>query len=156
VSDDYPVLVDFSKTAWHSAAVPFGLRRRLGEDFKLVHIVRDPRAVCWSALKRTERKGKARRVGLCVAPSPRSVGGPPTSPESSSALLGYEDVVRFPREAVNIPFMRFLLESECQFKTLGTGANRHQLYGNRMRSRPLSLYEIEALNEPLRGRYRYP
>jgi hypothetical protein len=58
-------------------------------------------------------------------------------------LLGHEDVLRFPREAVNILFKRFLPESECQFETLGTGANRYQLYGNRMRSRPPSLYEIK-------------
>src|SRR5712691_4181543 len=54
VSDTYAVLIDSSKTAWHSAAAPFEFRRRLGHDFLLLHVVRDPRAVCWSALKKAE------------------------------------------------------------------------------------------------------
>jgi hypothetical protein len=33
----------------------FRLRKHLGDDFVLVHLVRDPRAVCWSIL-RTLRK----------------------------------------------------------------------------------------------------
>src|SRR6476620_953789 len=46
-----------SKTAWHSIGVPFRLARELGQDFKLVHLVRDTRAVSWSAVKKAKRRG---------------------------------------------------------------------------------------------------
>jgi hypothetical protein len=52
----YAALVDSSKTAGAYALAPFRLRRKAGSDFLLVHLVRDPRAVCWSAIKKTERR----------------------------------------------------------------------------------------------------
>ena len=48
VSRDFSVMVDSSKTAWGSAPMPFRLRHELGDNFLLVHLVRDPRGVCWS------------------------------------------------------------------------------------------------------------
>ena len=181
VPDDYLVLVDSSKTAWRSAAVPFGLRRRLGHDFELVQIVRDPRAVCWSALKKAARRGNARsnRALLCasttlgwwIANLACELFG--WMYPNQYVRLDYEDVVRSPREAVSTLLGKLLPERECRFETLGTGTNRHQLYGNRMRSRPPSLRAIkedqvwksdmpgahrrlvEALSWPLRVRYGY-
>lgn len=61
VSGDYAVMVDSSKTAWGSLVVPFRLARRLQEDFLLVHLVRDPRGVCWSTMRPPSRPKKARR-----------------------------------------------------------------------------------------------
>jgi hypothetical protein len=181
VSGKYAGLVDSSKTAWHFAAAPFGLRRRLGRDFSLMHIVRDPRAVCWSALKKAERRGEApfnralrctfTTLGWWIANLACELFGK-MHPDQYGRLR-YEDVVRSPREAVSTLCKTLLPESECQFETLGTRANRHQLYGNRMRSRPPSLGEIEVdrawrtdmpgpyrrlvalLSWPLRGRYGY-
>jgi hypothetical protein len=181
VSDDYPLLVDSSKTAWQSAAVPFGLRRRLGHDFELVHVARDPRAVCWSALKKAERRGNARSngallcafttVGWWIANLACEFFG--WMYPNQYVRLGYEDVVRSPREEVRVLLETLLSERECRFESLGTGTNRHQLYGNRMRSGPPSLSAIkedqawklempgtyrrlvEALSWPLRVRYGY-
>ncbi len=61
VSGDYAVMVDSSKTAWGSGLAPFRLWRRLGEDFLLVHLVRDPRGVCWSTMRTPSRPKKAHR-----------------------------------------------------------------------------------------------
>src|SRR5262249_55555259 len=47
VSGDYEVMVDSSKTARGSFSIPWRLSRRIGQDFLLVHLVRDPRGVCW-------------------------------------------------------------------------------------------------------------
>jgi len=57
VSARYDVIVDSSKNAWRASTTPFKLRRSPGRDFLLVQIVRDPRAVCWSLLKREKRVG---------------------------------------------------------------------------------------------------
>jgi hypothetical protein len=181
VGDKYAVLVDSSKTAWHSAAVPFALRRRLGDDFQLVHIVRDPRAVSWSALKKAERRGETRSNGplRCIFTTlgwwtanlacelfgrmyPRQY-----------VRLSYEELVRAPRDAMSTFFEMLLPQGGYDFETLGMGGNRHQLYGNRMRSRRLLPNEIkedrawrtdmpaahrrlvEALSWPLREKYGY-
>jgi len=65
-SDRYAFLVDSSKTAWGSLAAPFTLRRSLRDRFHLVHVVRDPRAVCWSNAGGTRKRG-----GLVRFPSLR-------------------------------------------------------------------------------------
>lgn len=57
--------------------------------------------------------------------------------------LCYEDLARSPREAVSRLFQKLLVEGEVQFEALGRAPNRHQLHGNRMRRRPLSLGEIK-------------
>ena len=53
----HAILIDSTKTAWRSAAFPFRLATALGGDFTLVHLVRDPRAVAWSAVKKSGRRG---------------------------------------------------------------------------------------------------
>ena len=63
-SSHYAVMVDSSKTAWGSVMMPFSLRQRLGGDFRVVHIVRDPRAVCWSTMKRPTKRMWARNTRL--------------------------------------------------------------------------------------------
>jgi hypothetical protein len=179
-SPGYAVLTDSSKTAWHSIVMPFGLRRSLGNDFALVHIVRDPRAVCWAALKKAERQGRrpikvlrcaAVALGWWVANLACELFG--WMHPNQYVRLRYEDLVHSPREEVSVLFAAVLPGGNCAFETLGTVNNRHQLYGNRMRSRPPALAEIredqawraemprryqrlvEALTWPLRGRFGY-
>lgn len=64
------IMVESSKTPWNSLAAPSRLHRKLGADFQLLHIVRDPRAVSWSAIKKAGRKGKhplmALRAGVAA------------------------------------------------------------------------------------------
>ena len=80
VSSDYAVMVDSSKTSWGSTFTPFRLSRDLGENFLLVHLVRDPRAVAWSTMKSlrprqitSKRKFKVRSLSS-RARSLRTVG----------------------------------------------------------------------------------
>jgi hypothetical protein len=179
----HAILIDSSKTAWHSAAVPFRLAKELGRDFRLVHLVRDPRAVSWSAVKKSGRRGTRPLMPL----------------RSGSAALGwwvanlaceqfgraypdryvrvrYEDLARAPAETMRGLFAEILPGSpgsEWRADNIGGSGNRHQLYGNRMRSASLSLAEVKedtgwardmpgayrwlvsALTAPLRRRYGY-
>ena len=48
---NFSVMVDSSKTAWGSMLMPFRFHRDLGDDFLLVHLVRDPRGVCGRPLE---------------------------------------------------------------------------------------------------------
>ena len=56
----HAILINSTKTAWRSAAVPFRLAGALGGDFTLVHLVRDPRAVAWSGVKKSGRRAPVR------------------------------------------------------------------------------------------------
>jgi hypothetical protein len=179
-SPGYTVLTDSSKTAWHSAAAPFGLRRSLGNDFALVHIVRDPRAVCWAALKKAERQGSrpntalrctVAALGWWVANLACELFG--WMHPNQYVRLRYEDLARAPREEASALLTAIAPDGSCIFDAPGTVPNRHQLYGNRMRSRPPALAEIredqawraemprrhqrlvEALTWPLRGKFGY-
>jgi hypothetical protein len=174
------VMLDSSKTAWGSATAPFGFRRTLGRHFHLVHLVRDPRAVCWSTVRRAERRddrlnGALRcaftTVGWWTANLACELFG--LMYPDQYVRLYYEDLARAPREAVSRLFTALLVEGQPQFETLGKSANRHQLYGNRMRRYPPSLGEIkedrawrtampvahrrlvEVLSWPLRCKYGY-
>ena len=74
VEGQYSAIVDSSKTAWGALSKPFHLRKKFGSDFMLIHLVRQPAAVCWSVLKKKDRRGKrqgrrsyhALRCGLTV------------------------------------------------------------------------------------------
>ncbi len=68
-SDRYAFLVDSSKTAWGSLGAPFTLRRKLGDQFYLVHVVRDPRAVCWSNAGGTRKRGGLVRFPVVASPA---------------------------------------------------------------------------------------
>jgi hypothetical protein len=87
VKGKYAILCDSSKTAWGSITAPFRLRRLIGQRFFLLHLVRDPRAVCWSAIRlpliKTRQKQR-RSSKLCRGRSPgafapRRGGGSPIS-----------------------------------------------------------------------------
>ena len=179
-AENYAILTDSSKTAWHAGSVPFGLRRKLGDDFALVHIVRDPRGVCWSALKKAERKGsRANRALRCaLAAFGWSVANLTCELfgwmyPSQYVRLRYEDLVRSPRKEVGALFSSITPDGSCSFEAMGAASNRHQLYGNRMRSGTPALGEIsedqgwrvempgwyrslvEAVTWPLCGRFGY-
>jgi hypothetical protein len=180
VGGAYAVMVDSSKTVWGSVVVPFRLRRKLGQDFRLVHIVRDPRGVCWSLLKRAERSGK--RPLAAVRCSWSTLGW--SVANIACEFFGwkypdhyirvrYEDLARSPREVMTSLFQQLLSDAEWRCENIGTKDNRHQLYGNRMRWQKLSLVDIQeddawrtatppayrrlvaGLSSALRGRYGY-
>lgn len=145
----YAVLVDSSKTAGAYALAPFTLRRKTGSDFLLVHLVRDPRAVCWSAIKKTERKRQTRSKLLTCCQAALGWVKANLACELFGRLypnqyvrLRYEDLARSPREILNGLLRRLLPGKEWRFEAIGGHDNRHQLYGNRMRSKQLSLAEI--------------
>jgi hypothetical protein len=78
VKGKYAILCDSSKTAWGSITAPFRLRRLLGQRFFLLHLVRDPRAVSWSAMRlpliKTRRKHKPTPIEQALSrPIPRCV-----------------------------------------------------------------------------------
>jgi hypothetical protein len=149
VERDYAVMIDSSKTAWGHALAPFRLRRKLGSDFLLIHLVRDPRAVCWSAIKKTERR-KARvnqallycstTLGWSIANLACELFG--RLYPGQYRRLRYEDLVRSPREVLGALFARKLPGLEWRGDDPGASDNRHQLYGNRMRGRPLKLDDV--------------
>jgi hypothetical protein len=180
LSTEYAVMVDSSKTTWGSTTAPFGFRRALGEDFRLVHIIRDPRAVYWSALKKAISEDKVRGsrslhwstlFGWWTANLACELFG--WMYPDQYVRLRYEDLARSPRDVINGLLSCISVNGECSFESLGTGRNRHQFRGNRMRSRPLSLESIKEdvtwqanmpaptrrlaflLSWPLRLRYGY-
>ena len=57
--------------------------------------------------------------------------------------VSYEDLARSTREALTDLFQRLLSDAEWRFENIGTSDNRHQLYGNRMRSQTLSFADIK-------------
>jgi Sulfotransferase family len=145
----HAILVDSSKTAWRSAAAPFRLARALGEDFRLVHLVRDPRAVSWSAVKKSGRRGGRPLVALRSASATLGWWVANLACErfgrahpEAYLRLRYEDLARTPHEAMRRLLAELLPGSEWRAEDIGGSDNRHQLYGNRMRSAQLSLAEI--------------
>jgi hypothetical protein len=174
------VMVESSKTPWSSVAIPFRLQRKLGADFQLLHIVRDPRAVSWSAIKKAGRQGKrplmALRAG--VAALSWSVSNLACTwfgrmhPDCYTQIR-YEDLAQNPSAVMQKLFAKLLPGAAWRPEAIGSGGNRHQLHGNRMRSQTLTLAEIRedagwksdmppasralvaALTFPLRKSYGY-
>lgn len=152
------VMVDSSKTAWGVSRSPFRLRRLLGVDFQLVHLVRDPRAVCWSIVRgrrrRSERDGvrpKAMRHYMegafgwlvanfaCEAFYHRY--------PNQYRRVRYEDLVRAPKETLAEVFVEILPEGFGEKVEANAADNRHQLFGNTVRRKPISLAEIREDDE---------
>jgi len=173
-------MVDSSKTPWNELLAPFRLRRALGRDFTLIHLVRDPRAVSWSAVTKAGRQGV--RPLTAVRSSLAALGW--TASNLACELFGriypdrylrlrYEDLVHAPSAVMDDLYAKLLPGVGWNADQIGAGANRHQLYGNRMRGRPLSLAGIKedaawrrdmpaaarslaaSLTWPLRRRYGY-
>jgi hypothetical protein len=142
------IMVDSSKTTWGSSFAPFALVSELSDDFRLIHLVRDPRAVCWSALKKAARAKKIIRskslfcgatlLHWWLANLSSELFG--LMHASQYSRVRYEELVRLPRVVISqlLPCGNYKLEVS------GGGTNRHQLYGNRMRRSKLS---IDSLKE---------
>jgi hypothetical protein len=180
ISANFQVMVDSSKTAWGSELMPFRLHRNLDGNFLLVHIVRDPRAVCWSTVRSV--RGQKTPGGEFARPL-RSVLGW-LAANLACEIFGllhskryirvrYEDLVRTPQTVLEPIFGRVGLQP-ASLDHLGASDNRrHQLHGNKMRRKPLSLADLKedvawktemprlhrwlaaGLSWPLLARYRY-
>jgi hypothetical protein len=151
VARDYEAIIDSSKTAWRQALAPFQLRRRLGSDFVLVHMVRDPRGVAWSVMQRSLRIKKPRRqIFLCAA----AAGGWFVANLACEAFkwmhpsqyhrLRYEDFVVSPRATVARLLEQALPGGPATVGHVGALDNRHQLHGNRMRLHGTSFEDVRA------------
>lgn len=157
----YEIMSDSSKTTWGSISAPFRLRRRFGKRLFLLHVIRDPLAVCWSAMRLVEyrrtKRTKARRLArrLLSRPIPRCVR---TAlgwwvANLSCELFGwlypeqylrahYENFASFPRTALKQLFETVSPDRAFHLTEIGANDNRHQLYGNRMRRRQLQFSDI--------------
>jgi len=157
VEGRYGILVDSSKTAWGSIFTPFALRRDLHNDFRLVHLVRDPRGVCWSnVVGQRYRRGK---------PLPEIEHSPVRFLRDLRTLLGwwvanlgcevfgwrfpnqylrlrYEDLVDGPQVALNHVFHALRLGQGPSLDDLNENDNRHSLFGSAVRVRSLSPSEV--------------
>jgi hypothetical protein len=72
--------------------------------------------------------------------------------------LRYEDLVRSPQEQVICLFKAIMPSLSCNLDDLGIADNRHQLFGNRVRSRMPALTEIKedrAWKTEIPRRYRW-
>ena len=154
LADHYAVMVDSSKTAWGSASMPFKMQRRLGRDFCLLHIVRDPRGVCWSTMKAPTKRmwmGKVPMhrffvtlVGWCTANLACEIFR--RRHPTQYLRIRYEDLARAPKEIMETLFEAVLPESTRHGATERV-ENCHQLYGNRSRFQEVSLSEVRDARE---------
>jgi hypothetical protein len=149
LSPNFSVMVDSSKTAWGSALMPFRSRRDLGDDFLLVHLVRDPRGVCWSTIRTLRRRKKGgRELGRCL----RTIFGWMFANLACEAFglihpnhylwLRYEDMVGAPQNVLAPVFGKVALKPSS-LESLAKYDNRHQLHGNRMRFKAVSLADLK-------------
>ncbi len=165
VSGQYAVMVDSSKTAWGSTLMPFRMSRRLGKNFLLVHLVRDPRAVAWSTMREPRRRERRTWKGrLKVNPKDRHRLSPGVRLLRTLAgwvvanltceIFGllhrdrylrvrYEDLVQSPLRIVGQILAKVSLNPPKTLDQSEASGNRHQLYGNAMRFETLSLSDLK-------------
>jgi len=145
-----------------------------------VHLVRDPRAVAWSGVKKAGRRGARPLLPLRSASAAlgwwvANLGCELFASQYPDRYmrLRYEDLARAPRDEIQGLFAKLVPGSEWPAEAIGGCDNRHQLYGNRMRAANLSLAEVREdaawqrdmprlyrvfvslLTAPLRWRYGY-
>ena len=181
----YEAIIDSSKTAWGSFTAPFRLKRRFGSQFTLIHLMRQPAAVCWSVLRKKTRRAKKEgrrpyhytlRCGFAVAAW--SIAN--LSCELFGLLyprqyirLRYEDLAHSPAESLQSLFQRALPGVVWSLDDADTRDNRHQLHGNSVKRQQLAISDVkedlewqsemppeysrvvQALSYPLRLRYGY-
>jgi hypothetical protein len=154
VGGHYSAIVDSSKTAWGSLSAPFRLKRRFSSDFMLVHLVREPRAVCWSVLRKKIRIAK--REGRRQSHYTLRCGWTVLSwsvANLSCELYGliypchylrfrYEDLARSPAEALGTLFEKFLPDLSWSFEEGSAHNNRHQLFGNDIRHQQMAIEDV--------------
>ncbi len=152
-SSQYRLLVDSSKTAWGATGAPFRLRRKLGRDFHLLHVVRDPRGVSWSNAGGAWRK-RAEKLPTSLRPISVALRHVRTALGWSVANLSceifarlypvqysrvrYEDFTAAPAETLGAVFGQVAPDAGWELAALNKRTNRHQLYGNKSRYRALS------------------
>jgi hypothetical protein len=155
VSFNYTVMVDSSKTAWGSAAIPFRLFRQLGPNFLLVHIVRDPRAVSWSGMRTPWRSKKSRRGSPFSAALRATFGWMAANlaceffrwrQPNCYIRVRYEDLIHDPDRVVADILRGVSLAPLTSLQRNQEQDNRHQLHGNAMRFRPMSPSELKEDN----------
>ncbi len=142
--------------------------------------MRDPRAASWAAVKKAGRRGQLplsllrcllAALGWSVA-NLACEAFAQRHPERYMRL-SYEDLARSPRETMSKLVAKLMSGAVWRDEKLGAHDNRHQLYGNRMRSGSLSLAEVKEetawtrempsahrrlvslITAPLRRRYGY-
>jgi hypothetical protein len=157
VAGTYAIMSDSSKTAWGTIISPFRLRRKLGDNLCLVHLVRDPRAVCWSAIRLFKRKKhkKSWTVRLWSTPILRCLRTclgwwvANLSCEFFGWLyptqylrFRYENFASSPHAALCALFDKISPGTAPRLTEIGTNDNRHQIYGNRILRRPLLLSDV--------------
>src|SRR5262245_5883035 len=165
VAVGYSAIIDSSKTAWGSLTRPFRLKRQFGSEFMLVHLVRDPTAVCWSVLKQKNRKAdrEGRSVPHYLLRCIWVVVGWYLA-NLSSDLFGliyprhyvrvrYENLAREPAKILNKLFERLLPGAHWSAAGVGCRDNRHQLHGNKARLRHIP---IEDVKEDLKWKVEMP
>ena len=152
VSANYAVMVDSSKTAWGSLYIPFRLFEKVGPDFVLVHLVRDPRGVCWSAMRTPRRINDANRplftltevlqvaIGWIAANLACEIFG--WFHPKNFLRVRYEDLILNPAKVIGEILRKVSLSSPASLELDDARNNRHQLYGNAMRFRPLSVANL--------------
>lgn len=147
------VMIDSSKTAGGTFRSPFQLRCQIGKEFQLVHLVRDPRAVCWSIVKRRSRmaaRGSVRlnpwllcihgAVGWLIANLKCELFG--WRYPKQYRRIRYEDLSRAPYETLSKLFAAFLPGEAFDIVEANAADNRHQLFGNRARHAPVSFVSV--------------
>lgn len=165
IGSQYAILSDSSKTAWGSITSPFRLRLRLGGDLYLLHLVRDPRAVCWSTVRlvkrrRTKRwrakpRGESWSARQLARPLPRylrTAFGWWIANASCEVFgwlypdqymrINYERFACAPQPVLQALFKKISPATDFQLAEIGIDDNRHQLYGNRMRRHRLRFSDV--------------
>jgi hypothetical protein len=174
VEGKYKIVCDSSKTAWGTITAPFRFRRILGPRFFLLHMVRDPRGVCWSTIRLRQRK-RARKNRPVIE---RTLSKPMLRCIRTTAgwwvanlsceffgwlypaqylRLLYEDIARAPREALSTLFSVASPDLPAQLTEPGSNDNKHQVYGNRMRRHRLLFADVrldDAWKSEMAPRYR--
>jgi hypothetical protein len=165
VAGQYSAIIDSSKTAWGSFGAPFRLKRRFDSEFMLVHVMRQPAAVCWSVLRKKNRT--ARKEGrtpyhyaLRCASLVLSWSIANLSCELFRLLyprhyarLRYEDLVHSPEEVLRMLFEKVLPGIGWSFDGASARDNRHQLYGNSVKHHQLAITDV---NEDLKWKSEMP
>jgi hypothetical protein len=150
----YSAIVDSSKTAWGSLGAPFRMKRKFGSEFILVHLVREPAAVCWSVFK--QKNLRAERLGRRLPRYATTCGWTALGwwfANLSCELFGrmhprqyiclrYEDLARSPATTLPALFEQLLPNAPWHFGEAQTPDNRHQLHGNNARFRALKIEDV--------------
>ena len=146
--DAHAILIDSTKTAWRSAIVPFRLASALGGDFTLVHLVRDPRAVAWSGVKKAGRRGTRPLLPLRSASAALGWWVANLACELFASQypdryvrLRYEDLARAPGDEMQSLFAKLVPGSEWPAEAIGA-----------MRQPASALWQPHARREPVSRR----